>query len=346
MNLLLMLAATAAAETCDDIQNYDECIELVGGVVYTAWSEEGDYQSDEQLFVVCSAGCEVTIKTDDDAYLITDGLDGESGALPRRDEGLTLLRVHGSYEDDYIDISGITNDTGEVIVELNGGDDVLFANHPTMVRGGAGDDEINAITAADLRGGSGNDTITVARGEGLSALYGDEGDDVLIGSREGDFLLAGGPGNDTIRVRGRMAEASDIAGLVRGGPGNDTVYGSRYSDTIYGGPGVDRLFGGAGDDVLHGSDGNDTIVGGAGDDVVYAGPGDDTVLGRAGDDTLHGGAGDDRIAGNRGDDILDGSGGANTIRGGLDEDACYVTDDDPTTGCEAVTPIADGVADN
>ena len=50
MNVLLMLVATAAAETCETIESYDECIDLVGGVAYTAWSEDGDYRSDEQLF--------------------------------------------------------------------------------------------------------------------------------------------------------------------------------------------------------------------------------------------------------------------------------------------------------
>ena len=345
--LMILAAAAAAAEvTCDTIGEFDECVDLVGGVAYTSWSEEGDHDHDEQLFIVCGAACEVTVTTLGDSYLVEDGLDGETGELSRRDAGLALLRVHGSYEDDYVDVSGITNAAGEAIIELNGGDDTLFASNPTVIRGGDGDDTIRATTAVEVHGGRGDDEIRIDAGDGTAAIYGGAGDDTLTGSRSGDFLMSGGDGNDFLYVRGRMTHASDVAGQVRGDDGKDVIYGSRGDDDLWGGPGMDRIVGGAGNDTIRGGGSSDTIIGGAGDDLVYAGPGDDTVRGRDGDDRLHGGKGDDLLVGSRGADILDGSGGENTVRGGPDEDACYITGDDPASGCELVESIPSGVAAN
>ena len=49
--LMLLVASAAAATTCEAIGQFDECIEVVGGIVYTAWSEEGSYDRDERILM-------------------------------------------------------------------------------------------------------------------------------------------------------------------------------------------------------------------------------------------------------------------------------------------------------
>jgi hypothetical protein len=91
-------------------------------------------------------------------------------------------------------------------------------------------------------------------------MYGDGGDDTLLGSAFGDVLI-GNQGND----------------FVQGNDGNDTLYGDdarvrRAAD--YGLIKVEPLsIDVGGNDVLEGGKGNDEMHGGAGDDT-YIFPGD------------------------------------------------------------------------
>ncbi len=73
------------------------------------------------------------------------------------------------------------------------------------------------------------DTIQVPRG--VTAVYGEAGDDTLYGGR----------GNQSLY----------------GGPGNDRLYGGIGDDHLRGGPGDDLLSGGFGADSLDGEEGND-----------------------------------------------------------------------------------------
>lgn len=97
------------------------------------------------------------------------------------------------------------------------------------------------------------------------------GDDIVIGSRYGDYL-AGAAGWD----------------WIDGGDGNDTIEGGDGNDVLLGGAGRDRLVGGAGDDHpwfgdgfmsgMWGGDGNDTIVFNGGIDGGFGENGDDVFL--------------------------------------------------------------------
>lgn len=91
--------------------------------------------------------------------------------------------------------------------------------------------------------------------------------DVMVGTRQHDWLDAGG-GNDTLYGR----DGNDI---LEAGAGNDTVKGGRGNDTIRGGSGNDQIDGGSG---------NDRIDGGSGVDVLKGGGGSDTFVYKSGND--------------------------------------------------------------
>jgi Ca2+-binding RTX toxin-like protein len=124
----------------------------------------------------------------------------------------------------------------------------------------------NNIPGVIIHGGAGNDYITIAELDGFSdsgddhnalVVYGDDGDDTLIGGRNNDYLN-GGRGNDK----------------YYGGSGDDTL--TEMSD-IRGGDsylfsGNDYIVGGTGNDWLYGGFGADTLFGSGEKDVIYAGP--------------------------------------------------------------------------
>ena len=95
--------------------------------------------------------------------------------------------------------------------------------------------------------------------------YGTTGDDILLGTDDGDYLY-GLPGDDTIRGFG----------------GIDHLYGGADNDTVRGGDDIDEMFLGAGRDTGYGGTGGDEITGGPGADTIFAGGGDDTVYAQDG----------------------------------------------------------------
>ncbi|MFZ1413730.1 MAG: hypothetical protein WAS73_04000 [Defluviicoccus sp.] len=128
----------------------------------------------------------------------------------------------------------------------------------------------------------------------IEGIFGQDGDDTLIGSRAGDRIVGGG-GNDALR----------------GGLGDDELDGEAGDDGLDGGPGNDRLDGGAGADELDGGADNDTLDGGGGAD---------SLSGENGADALYGGADNDTLSGGAGKDLLSGEDGADTLYGGADND--------------------------
>ncbi len=181
-------------------------------------------------------------------------------------------------------------------------------------------------------------------GQVTEGVFGDAGDDTLVGSAAGD-LLTGGADDDVLR--GRDGKDSLIGGegddLIAGGAGKDKVWGGDGSDTIRAGAGNDTVRGGGGaddvhlaggddvfvddaddraggDDTVFAGDGHDLVIMKGGNDRVKAGAGDDTVLGGAGQDRLEGRTGKDSLSGEAGDDHLDGGGGQDTLDGGHGRD--------------------------
>lgn len=170
-----------------------------------------------------------------------------------------------------------------------------------------------------IRGTKGNDTLkapgtltpTFPFGEGYE-MFGEEGDDVIIGNTLNDILhggagrdsLSGGRGNDTLDG-GADADAMDggegidtatyeassrgvsvdlRTGTGRGGDAEgdtlraiENLVGSKFDDSLSGDKLDNLLIGGGGNDKLFGNDGADTLEGGAGADALDGGDGIDNA---------------------------------------------------------------------
>jgi len=139
-------------------------------------------------------------------------------------------------------------------------------------------------------------------------LYGNEGDDVVVGGGGNDHFFGSGP---EALVGVFFQDGSDV---FFGGPGKDTVDESNHpgdmtlsldgakNDQVTGHPeqGVDNIHtdvenvvGGADDDQITGSNAANRLTGGAGTDTLTSLGGPDTLLPGPGADTVAGGAGPD-----------------------------------------------------
>src|SRR5260221_6353954 len=159
---------------------------------------------------------------------------------------------------------------------------------------------------------------------GLLSVFGDDGDNVIVTSRDaaGQILVNGG----AVPVRGGTATVANTATIqVFGNGGNDTSSldesnGALPAAQLFGGAGNDVLTGGSGADQLFGGAGNDTLLGKGGNDLLFGGDGNDTLIGGTGDDQVFGEAGNDRMIWNPGDgtDLFEGGDGVDTaeVNGG------------------------------
>ncbi len=233
-----------------------------------------------------------------------------------------------------IDQFDTVNDTG-----ANGYDKAQISNAAGIsvsLNGWSGLERINGFS-----GGDQIDASTVVQG---LLMFGDDGNDTLIGGLGNDVLI-GGDGND-------MLTGNDGNDIMLGAAGNDTFDGGAGNDVFYigesgdvvsdGGAGfdkavistpagialsvgswlnVERINGLTGDDsidatgmatsiTLVGSDGNDTLTGGDVGDVFFAGNDDDAIFGGGGADAIIAGAGNDTLDGGIGNDFYFGGAGA------------------------------------
>ncbi|MCA9079730.1 MAG: peroxidase [Planctomycetaceae bacterium] len=147
------------------------------------------------------------------------------------------LRVWGTDEADTISMDASSLHANSAFVEYFG-----IRNAMIVARGGNDVVELNNSLADQV------------------AVYGGNGDDVLIGGRLDDYL--------------------------NGGHGNDTLMGLLGNDRLVGGPGRDVLIGGDGHDALFGDDGDDVLLGQAGNDWLYGGTGNNVLIGGAGIDMI------------------------------------------------------------
>jgi Ca2+-binding RTX toxin-like protein len=158
--------------------------------------------------------------------------------------------------------------TDEVTIIGGRGRDHLSFNKPTSASLNSdvdADVTLDGVDVFALEGGEGNDVLDGA-GVPRVTIYGEEGDDRLIG----------GAGRDSLYGDDWDDNTAD---------GNDTILGGAGDDTLYGFKGADRLVGGDEDDGLRGGIGNDDLVGGPGDDNFFAESSKD------GADDLDGGSG-------------------------------------------------------
>jgi Ca2+-binding RTX toxin-like protein len=182
-------------------------------------------------------------------------------------------------------------------------------------------------------------------------VFGESGNDTLIGSHLGDHLF-GGAGADVLRG------GDGLDRLVPGGGGGELVGGEGKDQAVFagggewvvndgrvrhratseqttlqgveivsitGGAGNDAVTGigfsgamvvrtGGGDDELRSGSGRDHLVGGPGDDVLSGGDGNDRLEGQDGNDELRGGDDDDMLLGGPGRDVCVGGEGADSLQ--------------------------------
>jgi len=175
-----------------------------------------------------------------------------------------------------------------------------------------------------ILGGAGDDDIAV--GAGKDAL-GEQGDDVLYGNDNANFL-SGGPGYDAIYGYGGNDK-------LFGDAGNDYIDGGSGADTIFGGDGKDYIIDDYGNNLIHGGNGADEIYGAVDNDTIYGDAGDDYLDGWYGNDTLNGGEGFDILVGGPGSDKLIGGLGGDRLIGGTGADSFIFTASNQSTGTGA-----------
>lgn len=207
-----------------------------------------------------------------------DYIKGEDGDDTIYGGGSAQDYLSGGAGDDYIDGDG----------KLYGGDgnDTIYADHFKSVYGGAGNDYILITykgydSSSSVQGGAGNDMIV--GGQYADKLYGalnnDSSENIYDGANDsiygngGDDLIVGEAGNDTLH----------------GGDGDDVIRGGLDHDKLYGNDGNDELIA---DDystnIPTGStqSGNDLLDGGAGNDIMYGYGGNDTYYFSSGNDSI------------------------------------------------------------
>ena len=136
-----------------------------------------------------------------------------------------------------------------------------------------------ALDSLTGRGG-GNDTITGSRAS--DTIYGQEGDDLLVGdapseSEEGSTV--GSIEGTTVTSITEMSP-DELDAFIESVEGKDSN-------------GNDQLFGGVGNDVLLGMGGDDYLDGGAGEDAIFGGAGNDIIVYDSNDYLVSGGSGID-----------------------------------------------------
>ncbi len=257
--------------------------------------------------------------------------------------------VYGRGGNDRIDVGA-----GRDWVWAGAGDDSILAGAGNdQVVGEAGDDTIDLGAGDDLGiGGADNDVLL--GGLGSDRLYGDaDPGTALVGAAGNDFLQAGliSTASATTGEAGAQhtLDAGDGDNIVYGDFGNDTITTGGGEDEVYAFGGNDRIDVGDRDDVVYAGAGSDRVAGGWGRDVIYggvsaAGGGSandvnmifgDVVTDDPGQppgtppassthaDVIYGDLGTDMIDSYAGDDVVYGLEGSDTINAGWGRDTVY-----------------------
>ncbi|MHC4878230.1 MAG: hypothetical protein ACYTGL_17395, partial [Planctomycetota bacterium] len=266
-------------------------------------------------------------------------IDGMAVSGPVPVSEIRRLTVHGSDEDNTIDLHGVTSTDFSFVTGVavaihgeRGADLILGSGFADFIIGGGGNDSVVAGGGDDVVfGGAGKDFLNGEEGDDRLSGQGSSGD-VLTGE-SGNDVLDGGAGNDLILETATgdlVLTSTSMTGL-----GVDVVrdverarlFGSSGPNLIdvsgFSIPGLTSttLTGGDGDDILIGSPGSDVLRGSGGNDNIFAGAGDDRVYGGSGADQLRGEAGNDRVFGQGGSgDMLDGGSGTDLLNGGRGND--------------------------
>lgn len=220
-----------------------------------------------------------------------------------------IERVNGFTGDDVIDGSSqLIKQETQVFHQF--GVDEEFKTIGLLLFGDAGNDSLIGGTANDvLIGGVGDDSLV--GGAGRDIMLGNAGDDVFDGGAGNDIFLIGEAG-DVVRDGGADFDKAVIT--VTTGLSIDVGTWA----------GVERINGSTGDDaidatgltegiILAGASGGDTLTGGDAGDTFFGGAGNDLLLGASGADALIGSSGDDTLVGGTDNDFYLGGLGADSF---------------------------------
>lgn len=209
------------------------------------------------------------MSTADIFYTATTG-DFSNGLIIQAGQGADSISVKNLYASDLTELNAGAGDD-DVFVNAF---DVSGRSPAIVIDGQTGDDVVEATDAnlfVTVYGNVGEDTLIGSRFD--DQLFGDSGDDIIIGNNGSD-LIEGGTGNDWL--------AGDQAAVVNAS-GNEVNSRARTDARVFSstnGEGVDTISGGAGDDVILGGDGGDFLFGGtAANSGAEAGTGNDTFIG-------------------------------------------------------------------
>ncbi|MBD2267195.1 hypothetical protein H6F62_00005, partial [Anabaena sp. FACHB-1391] len=168
----------------------------------------------------------------------------------------------------------------------------------------------NTVGSVKIYGNAGDDLLA-GRKNGTNEIYGGDGDDFIVPGGVND-TIDGGAGYDQVNYSQNAVGISITSSNSTNFKTVESVTGTVYNDTINysdlqvapddglpinleGRAGNDSLVGSQYQDVIDGEDGNDTLIGGAGSDILKGGAGDDFLTGGLGKDTLTGALGVDRF---------------------------------------------------
>ncbi|HSV14370.1 MAG TPA: calcium-binding protein [Tepidisphaeraceae bacterium] len=215
--------------------------------------------------------------------------------------------------------------TGGVIITGGSGDDYFTANNVPVRTEMFGNDGNDTLIGGSYDDGHGTLGDALFGGNGSDLIQGMNGPDNLDGDAGNDSLY-GGPGNDTLDggISGGFYAGGDGRDLLSGGTGNDYANYSTRTDNL-----VLRLDGTARSGQA-GSVENDTIM----TDVenLLGGTGNDVLVGNALANYISGGNGNDTIFGAGGGDAILGQGGADKVYGGAAYDFLYISGDGNADG--------------
>lgn len=289
--------------------------------------------------IVAGAGVGIAGGAGDDELAV------ESGAL---EGGAGDDELHGGTGTTYLD-----GGPGADLLDGGGGDDsVTYFGRPSGVNvdldGSANDGEAgeadNVQNIESVTSTTSADTIDLSGSPDAALIQGWEGDDVIVGSPGGETIMPGW-GNDVVDAGGgddAIFESQFGDDDIRGGAGFDTYRPpgggntvslddlandgelSRPSRSANIHSDIEKLLGTHGDDIFVGNADPQTIVGVGGSDRIMGLGGDDRLYGDCevagcvsfGNDTLEGGDGDDLLDGGPRDDVLAGGAGVDEIRCG------------------------------
>jgi hypothetical protein len=169
-------------------------------------------------------------------------------------------------------------------VSVKVADLVVGTNESEVLKGHEGgifDDQIWGGEGDDtMYGGGGNDTIKPGYPSkdyladwGVDEAHGGAGEDLLdFGNNTNTTYLFGDSGNDTL-IGGCYTDH------MKGGDDHDQLFGMGGNDRLEGGEGSDNLFGDVGGDLLFGGAGFDWLEGGFGLDILDGGADKDWLTG-------------------------------------------------------------------